>query len=131
MALEEGLIVPVIQGAEKKSLQARSREAADLAERAREGNLSLDEVSNGTFTVTSLGMYGVDSFTPILNAPQTGILGVGRIYDSTRWEEERPVRTQCLRLSLTWDHRVLDGAPAAEFLQNVKQLLEAPYRVVL
>ena len=131
VALEEGLIVPVIQSAEKKSLQERSREAADLAERAREGNLSLDEVSNGTFTVTSLGMYGVDSFTPILNAPQTGILGVGRIYDSVQWEEERPIRTQCLRLSLTWDHRVLDGAPAAGFLQDVKQLLEAPYRLVL
>lgn len=131
VALEEGLIVPVIHGAQRKTLQARATEAALLAERAREGKLSIDEVSGGTFTVTSLGMYGVDSFTPILNEPQTGILGVGRIYDATKWIDERPERTQCLRLSLTWDHRVLDGAPAAEFLREVKELLESPYRLVL
>lgn len=131
VALDEGLIVPVIHDAHAKSLQERAGEAASLAARARAGQLGLDDVAGGTFTVTSLGMYGVDSFTPILNEPQTGILGVGRIYDSTRWVDERPERTQCLRLSLTWDHRVLDGAPAAEFLREVKELLEAPYRLVL
>ena len=131
VALSDGLIVPVIQHANTKSLQERAREAVYLAGRAREGSLTLDEISGGTFTVTSFGMYGVDSFTPILNAPQTGILGVGRIYDSVRWVDEKPIRTQCLRLSLTWDHRVLDGAPAAEFLQAVKGYLEAPYRLVI
>ena len=131
VALEEGLIVPVIQEAHLKSLQARAAEASSLAQRARDNKLGIDDVAGGTFTVTSLGMYGVDFFTPILNEPQTGILGVGRIYDSTRWVDGRPERTQCLRLSLTWDHRVLDGAPAAEFLRDVKGLLEAPYRLVV
>ena len=131
VALDEGLIVPVLHDADGKSLQERAAEAASLADRARTGKLSLDDVNGGTFTVTSLGMYGVDTFTPILNAPQTGILGVGRIYDGVRWFEDHPTRTQCLRLSLTWDHRVIDGAPAAEFLQDVKNHLESPYRLIL
>ncbi|MCY4095191.1 MAG: dihydrolipoamide acetyltransferase family protein [Gammaproteobacteria bacterium] len=131
VALDEGLIVPVLHEAEGKSLQERATEAASLAERARSNKLTLDDVNGGTFTVTSLGMYGVDTFTPILNAPQTGILGVGRIYDGVRWIEDRATRTQNLRLSLTWDHRVLDGVPAAEFLQDVKNHLESPYRLIL
>lgn len=131
VALEEGLIVPVLHDADSKSLKERAAEAASLAERARSNQLTLDDVNGGTFTVTSLGMYGVDTFTPILNAPQTGILGVGRIYDGVRWVEDRGIRTQNLRLSLTWDHRVIDGAPAAEFLRDVKDQLEAPYRLIV
>ena len=80
--------------------------------------------------MTSLGMYGVDGFTPILNAPQTGILGVGRIYDGVAWQGDVPVRRRFMRLSLTWDHRVLDGAPAAQFLAEVRDYLEAPYRLL-
>ncbi len=131
VALEEGLIVPVIHDADGKTLQECAAEAASLAERARSDELALDDVNGGTFTVTSLGMYGVDTFTPILNSPQTGILGVGRIYDGVRWVENQAVRTQNLRLSLTWDHQVLDGAPAAEFLREVKEHLESPYRLIL
>lgn len=131
VALEEGLIVPVVHDAHGKSLKQCAREAASLAERARSGKLTLDDVNGGTFTVTSLGMYGVDTFTPILNSPQTGILGVGRIYEGVRWVEDHATRTQNLRLSLTWDHRVLDGAPAAEFLNDVKARLEAPYRLII
>ena len=131
VALEDGLIVPVVHDADAKSLKECAAEAATLAESARTGKLTLDEVNGGTFTVTSLGMYGVDTFTPILNSPQTGILGVGRIYDGTRWVDERATRAQYLRLSLTWDHRVIDGAPAAEFLRDVKDHLESPYRLIL
>lgn len=131
VALEEGLIVPVLHDADRKSLKERASEAASLADRARSGKLTLDDVNGGTFTVTSLGMYGVDTFTPILNSPQTGILGVGRIYEGVRWVEDRATRTQNLRLSLTWDHRVIDGAPAAEFLRDVKNHLESPYRLIL
>ncbi|MCY4130961.1 MAG: dihydrolipoamide acetyltransferase family protein [Gammaproteobacteria bacterium] len=131
VALDEGLIVPVLHDADAKSLKECAAEAATLAERARTGKLMLDEVSGGTFTVTSLGMYGVDTFTPILNSPQTGILGVGRIYDGVRWVDDHATRTQNLRLSLTWDHRVIDGAPAAEFLRDVKDQLESPYRLIL
>ena len=130
VALDEGLIVPVIHSAESKSLQEISVEAAELAKKARASELGLQEVSDGTFTVTSLGMFGVDTFTPILNAPQTGILGVGRIYDGVKWEGDSPQKASFLRLSLTWDHRVIDGAPAAEFLRNVSELLESPSKLL-
>lgn len=131
VALDEGLIVPVIKDASSKSLKEISLEAALLADRAKTNKLQLDDVANGTFTVTSLGMFGVDTFTPILNAPQTGILGVGRIYESVSWVGENPRKAHFLRLSLTWDHRVIDGAPAAQFLQEVKSLLEQPIRLTL
>lgn len=131
VALDEGLIVPVIKDAANKSLRDLSLEAALVADRAKNNKLQLDDVANGTFTVTSLGMFGVDTFTPILNAPQTGILGVGRIYEGVTWIGEQPRKTHFLRLSLTWDHRVIDGAPAAQFLQKVKFLLEHPIRLSL
>ena len=131
VALDEGLIVPVIKDAQAKSLKEIAVRSADLASRARAGKLTLDEVEGGTFTVTSLGMFGVDTFTPILNPPQAGILGVGRIYDGLRWQGDAPVKAAAMRLSLTWDHRVLDGAPAAEFLAAVRELLESPYRLLV
>lgn len=131
VALDEGLIVPVIRDAHSKPLHDVAQESADLAARARAGSLGLDDLTGGTFTVTSLGMYGVDTFTPILNPPQAGILGVGRIYDGTNWQDGTPIRTPMLRLSLTWDHRVLDGAPAAEFLSAVRAYLEQPYRLLV
>ena len=131
VALDEGLIVPVIRDAHEKPLREIARESADLASRARAGSLGLGDLADGTFTVTSLGMFGVDTFTPILNPPQAGILGVGRIYDGVKWHDGAPVRTPMLRLSLTWDHRVLDGAPAAEFLAAVREYLEQPYRLLV
>ena len=131
VALDEGLIVPVVHNAQAKTLRQIAVESAALADRARAGALSLADVEGGTFTVTSLGMYGVDTFTPILNPPQAGILGVGRIYDGLRWDGETPVRSARMRLSLTWDHRVLDGAPAAEFLAAVRDYLEAPFRLLV
>ena len=131
VALEEGLIVPVIKDAQSRSLKEIATASAELATRAREGKLTLDDVEGGTFTVTSLGMYGVDTFTPILNPPQAGILGVGRIYDGLRWDGDSAVKAAMMRLSLTWDHRVLDGAPAAEFLAAVRDLLESPYRLLV
>ncbi|MCY3839484.1 MAG: dihydrolipoamide acetyltransferase family protein [Gammaproteobacteria bacterium] len=131
VALDEGLIVPVIKDAQSKSLKEIATHSAELATRARDGKWTLDDVEGGTFTVTSLGMYGVDTFTPILNPPQAGILGVGRIYDGLRWEGETAVKAAMMRLSLTWDHRVLDGAPAAEFLAAVRDFLESPYRLLV
>ncbi len=131
VALPEGLIVPVIKDAHAKSLKEIAFESAALAERARTGQLGVDDVEGGTFTVTSLGMYGVDTFTPILNPPQAGILGVGRLYEGVAWEGDAPVKASRLRLSLTWDHRVLDGAPAAEFLAAVRDCLESPFRLLV
>ena len=131
VSLDEGLIVPVVRHADAISVKDLAADTSRLAEAARTNNLSLDDLTGGTFTVSALGMMGVDSFTPIINAPQAGILGVNRIRDEVRWEGDRPVKTQVMRLSLTWDHRVLDGAPAAAFLGEVKALLEAPYRLLL
>ena len=131
VALDEGLIVPVIKDAQHKSLRQLAEASAALAQRARDGALAVDDVAGGTFTVTSLGMFGVDGFTPILNPPQAGILGIGRLYDGVAWVDERPTKARRMRLSLTWDHRVLDGAPAAAFLSAVRGFLEAPLRLLV
>jgi pyruvate/2-oxoglutarate dehydrogenase complex dihydrolipoamide acyltransferase (E2) component len=131
VAVDDGLVVPVLRHAAEKSLETIAVESAAMARRAREGRLGLDDLSGGTFTVTALGMYGVDAFTPIINAPQSGILGVNRIREDVAWAGDRAVRQQRMRLSLTWDHRVLDGVPAAQFLGHVRDLLEAPFRLLV
>ena len=131
VALPEGLVVPVIRHADQLSLKELARESSRLASAARDGALGLDDYAGGTFTVSALGMYGVDSFTPIINEPQSGILGVNRLYDGVEWDGDRPVKTKKMNLSLTWDHRTLDGAPAAEYLVVVRELLEAPFRLLV
>ena len=131
VALPEGLVVPVVRNADQLSVKELARETSRLAIAARDGSLGLDDYAGGTFTVTALGMYGVDSFTPIINEPQSGILGVNRIYDGLEWDGDKPVKTKKMNLSLTWDHRTLDGAPAAEFLVEVRNLLEAPWRLLV
>lgn len=131
VALQEGLIVPVLHNANQLGLKEIAQESGRLAEAARNGALTPDDLHDGTFTVSALGMFGVDSFTPIINAPQSGILGVNRIREAVQWRGEQPVKTQVMRLSLTWDHRAVDGAPAAQFLANVRDLLEAPYRLLV
>jgi pyruvate dehydrogenase E2 component (dihydrolipoamide acetyltransferase) len=130
VALDDGLIVPVVRAADTLPLAALARESARLAAAARDGTLTVDDLQGGTFTVSPLGMFGVDAFTPIINAPQVGILGINRIRDDIAWDEDRPVRQRRMRLSLTWDHRALDGAPAARFLAEVRDLLESPYRLL-
>lgn len=127
VAVEKGLLVPNIKNAEKLSVSQLHDQVATLAEKARSGKLTPAEYSNGTFTITNLGMYEIDEFTPIINPPEVGILGVGAITD-TPWVvdgklEIRPIMV----LSLTYDHRVIDGAPAAQFLQYIKKLLQNPY----
>ncbi len=131
-ALDNGLIVPVIRDANRKNLLALSREAKDLAARARKGSLGLDEIQGATFTVSNLGGYGsVDLFTPIINPPQAGILGIGRIIETAvPVEGEVRIRPQ-IGLSFTYDHRIMDGAVAAEFIRKLMQLLENPARSVL
>ena len=131
VALDEGLIVPVVKNANLLNMKALCAETARLARSARDNALTVDELQDGTFTVSALGMFGVDAFTPIINSPQAGILGVNRLREDVRWEGNTPVKAQVMRLSLTWDHRVLDGAPAAQFLQTVKSLLESPFRLLI
>lgn len=131
VALEEGLIVPVIRHANLLSMKQLAGESSRLAAACRDGNLTPDDLQGGTFTVSALGMFGVDSFTPIINSPQVGILGVNRLRDDVAWDGAVPIKRQAMRLSLTWDHRALDGAPAAQFLATVRDLLEAPYRLLV
>lgn len=129
-AVEDGLIVPVIRDAQKKRLMDISHELAGLLARAREDKLSLDEITGGTFTITNLGMFGVDSFTPIVNPPETAILGVGRIVEKAVGRDGEIVLRPMMTLSLSFDHRIVDGAPAAQFLQAVQRLLEEPYLLI-
>jgi pyruvate dehydrogenase E2 component (dihydrolipoamide acetyltransferase) len=126
VALPDGLIVPVLHDANKKGVLQIAKEARELARKAREGTLTVDEVTGGTFTITNLSMFEVDGFTPILRPPETGILGVGRVKEKpTVHDGEISVRPMMF-LSLTFDHRVVDGAPAAEFLQTLAQFLQRP-----
>jgi len=119
VALEEGLIVPVIANADRKSLREIAATTKDLGERARAGSLKLEDVSGGTFSITNLGNFGIDAFTPILNTGETGILGVGRIVEKPAVYRGEIARRWMLTLSLSFDHRIIDGAPAANFLQTV------------
>ncbi|MDH3601754.1 MAG: 2-oxo acid dehydrogenase subunit E2 [Candidatus Tectomicrobia bacterium] len=129
--LDEGLIVPVVRNANQKDLGQIGRESRELAEKARAGRLQLDDLSDGTFTITNLGTTGIDLFTPIINPPQVAILGVGMI-------QRRPVvvgDALAIRpsayLCLVFDHRALDGVPAAYFLQELQQLLAKPQEYAL
>jgi pyruvate dehydrogenase E2 component (dihydrolipoamide acetyltransferase) len=127
VAIPGGLVVPVIRDADRLSLQQLAVETRSLATRARDGKLALTDLEGGTFAVTSLGTYGVDFFTPVINPGNVAILGVGRMRDGVRWtDDDRPLRTKVLTLSLTFDHRAVDGAPAAEYLQTLAELLSRP-----
>lgn len=130
VALEDGLLVPVVRHADRTPLSELAAQTRRLAEGARANRLGLDELEGGTFTVTTLGSLGVDFFTPVITPGQVAILGVGRLRDSVRWDADQPVRTQVLTLSLTFDHRAVDGAPAAEYLRDVVTLLENPLRLL-
>lgn len=129
VALEEGLIVPVIRNADAKSLRRIAVEAAELSAKARDGGLTPDDLTGGTFTVTALGMFGIDAFTPIVNPPQAAILGIGQVADRPVLVGESGTqieRRAFMTASLTIDHRILDGAPGAQYLQAFRRYLEHP-----
>jgi pyruvate dehydrogenase E2 component (dihydrolipoamide acetyltransferase) len=130
VSLQEGLIVPTLRRADEKHLADIARESHALALKAREGQASYDEVTGGTFTITNLGSYGIDAFTPIINAPQVGILGLGRVVEKPVVYQGEIAKRSMMFLSLTFDHRVIDGAPAAAFLAAVKGHLEDPWWMV-
>lgn len=126
VALDNGLVVPNIVDADKKSISNISAELKDLVTAARAGTLTPDKMRGGTFTITNLGMYGVESSTPIINQPEVAILGISTMEEKMVIREGEPVIRLMMNLSLTADHRVVDGAVAAQFLQHVKKLLEKP-----
>ncbi|MFJ9005726.1 2-oxo acid dehydrogenase subunit E2 [Streptomyces canus] len=131
VAVPNGLLVPVIQDAADLSLPEMARCSRELAENARAGRISPAQLEGATFTVTSLGGYGVDFFTPVINPGNVAILGVGRLRDGVEWVDDQPRRTRVLTLSLTFDHRAVDGAPAAEYLRTVGELLRKPLRLLV
>jgi pyruvate dehydrogenase E2 component (dihydrolipoamide acetyltransferase) len=124
---ERGLLVPVVRDADRKGMAEFAAELRDVIERARAGTALPDELSGSTFTITNLGMFEVDAFTPIINLPEAAILGVGRIKDYAAVVEGEIAVRKMMWLSLTFDHRLVDGAPAARFLQRIKQYVEEPY----
>jgi pyruvate dehydrogenase E2 component (dihydrolipoamide acetyltransferase) len=123
VALEDGLIVPVIRDAHSKTLAALAHDRVELTARAQAGTLSMDDVEGGTFTISNLGTFGADAFTPIVNPPQCAILGVGRIVDKALVVDGEVRVRPTMWLSLTFDHRLVDGAPAARFLQALSDRL--------
>ncbi len=123
---EAGLLVPVVRDVPSLSVRQVAARTRDLVERAKRGALKAAEVEGGAFTITNLGAFGVDAFTPIINAPQCAILGVGRIQRQPVVEADRITARDRVTLSLTFDHRIVDGGPAARFLQTLAQYVENP-----
>mgnify|MGYP000469472029 CR=1 FL=1 len=130
VALDNGLVVPNVRDADKKGLREISAEVKELANLARTGGLPMDRLSGGTFTITNLGMYGIESFSPIINQPEVAILGVNTIVEKPVVIDGEICVRPILNLSLTADHRVVDGSVAAQFLQRVKKLIECPALVL-
>jgi pyruvate dehydrogenase E2 component (dihydrolipoamide acetyltransferase) len=129
-AVEDGLLVPVVHGADTLSLGAVAATRRDLANRAQAAQLRPEDVAGGTFTISNLGMYGVDAFHAIVNPPQAGILAVGRIADRVIAIDGQPTVRPTLILTLSCDHRAIDGARAARFLDELATLVEEPWSLL-
>jgi 2-oxoglutarate dehydrogenase E2 component (dihydrolipoamide succinyltransferase) len=128
---ERGLIVPVVRDADQKNFADIEREIADLAQRANEGNLSLDELQGGTFTITNGGVYGSLNSTPILNVPQVAILGMHKVQQRPMIVDGEILARPMMYLALSYDHRIVDGADAVQFLVRIKELIEDPETLLL
>lgn len=130
VAVEEGLLVPVIHEADRLGLNDLARRRQELVGKAQNGKLSLDNLSGGTFTISNLGMYGVDAFNAIVNPPQAAILALGRIAERVVPLNGQPAVQPMLTMTLSCDHRVVDGARGAQFLQTLAELVEEPMRLL-
>ena len=126
IAIRDGLLVTVVREADQKDLLTTAREIRELADKARGGDLGHDDVSGGSFTVSSLSQFGIDGFTPIINPPEVAILGVGRVVEKPAVHGGEVTVRSMMFLSLTSDHRAVDGATAAQFLQAVTRYLGEP-----
>jgi 2-oxoglutarate dehydrogenase E2 component (dihydrolipoamide succinyltransferase) len=128
---ERGLVVPVVRDCDHKSLAQIEKEIADLGRRARDGTLKIEEMQGGTFTITNGGVYGSLMSTPILNAPQSGILGMHKIQERPMVVAGKIEARPMMYLALSYDHRIVDGREAVTFLVRVKEVLEDPARLVV
>lgn len=131
VALDDGLMVPVIKYANEKGLEEISKSIKELAKKAKNNTITMDEVADGTFTITNVGMYGIESFSPIINQPEVAILGVNKITETPVVENGEIVIKPLMNLSLTTDHRAVDGAVAAQFLAKLKVFIEKPEMLFL
>jgi pyruvate dehydrogenase E2 component (dihydrolipoamide acetyltransferase) len=131
VAMEEGLVVPVVKNADIKSLSQISSEVRTLAEAARERKLQPQDMTGNTFTISNLGMFGIEEFTAIINPPDACILAVGRISKRLILENEQVKETNIMKVTLSCDHRVVDGAIGAKFLQTLRDTLEEPMRLII
>jgi len=131
VAIEDGLITPVIRGADQKSLSQIAGEVRELAERARSRKLKPEEYTGATFSISNLGMFGIDEFTAVINPPEGGILAVGAMTAKPVVRDNEIVIRQIMRVTMSCDHRVIDGATGAKFLQTVKKILENPLYLVV
>lgn len=123
---QNGLLVPVVRNAQNKSVQQIANETRTLVELCQSGQIAADALNHGTFTISNLGAQNIDAFTPVINLPQAAILGVGRIVKKPAVVDDQVVVRQMVALSLTFDHRLVDGAPAARFLNQIREFVEAP-----
>ncbi len=130
VATPAGLLVPVIRDADLKPVSAIATETLDKARRARDRKLRAEEMSGGTFTISNLGMYGIEHFTAVINPPECAILAVGAATDELRLDGDDVVSRKILRVTMSADHRAIDGAVAAQFLAQLKDLIEHPLRIV-
>ncbi|MEJ7811950.1 MAG: dihydrolipoamide acetyltransferase family protein, partial [Gemmatimonadaceae bacterium] len=130
VAIEEGLITPVIFDADRKRMSELSREAKELARRARERKLTPDEYTGSTFSVSNLGMFGIDQFTAIINPPEAGILAIGALEEKPVVVDGQVATRKRMRVTMSCDHRVIDGALGARFLQTLRRLIENPLMLV-
>ncbi|HRJ75813.1 MAG TPA: dihydrolipoamide acetyltransferase family protein, partial [Anaerolineales bacterium] len=130
VAVDDGLLVPVIHHADEMNLTQLASSRSGIVTRAKSNKLTLDDLSGGTFTISNLGMYGVDAFNAIVNPPQAAILAVSRIADRVVPVNGQPLIQPMMTLSLSCDHRVVDGARGAEFLQALADLIEEPLQLL-
>ncbi|MBV1758415.1 MAG: 2-oxo acid dehydrogenase subunit E2, partial [Dethiosulfatibacter sp.] len=131
VALDEGLIVPVIKRVDQKGLLEINGEKRRLIEKAKNGSLNKDELTGGCMTISNIGMLGADIFTPILNSPESHILGLGRVNKKPVVVEDEIVIRPMMWLSHTFDHRALDGVPAMKLLASIRDMIEEPYKIIL
>jgi len=129
VAVDNGLLVPVVRDTVARNLADLAAETTRLANAARGGAITPADLEGGTFSVSALGAFGVDAFTPVINPPNVGILGVGRLRDDVVVDGKKVGTVKRLTLSLTWDHRVVDGVPAAQFCRSIVELLADPARL--
>ena len=131
VAIEDGLITPVVRAADQKSLSQIAAEVRELAERARSKKLKPEEYTGATFSISNLGMFGIDEFTAVINPPEGAILAVGAMTAKPVVRENEIVIRQMMRVTMSCDHRVIDGATGAKFLQTFKKILENPLYLVV